>query len=146
MSLQSRCISFILKGGKKRLIISLLLLLNFPPKAITSNDEMGKAGRLASEWAGGSVVTKSFLEASPVFFFDKRPLTMPPLAFFSWASSSFCLLNLVVILERTKNNIKKEKERERKEEDKKKEALTLLYNFQILPNLSRWFQTQKVKK
>ena len=75
---------------------------------------------------------------------------VPPLAFFSWASASFYLLNLVVIPERTKKKkyiyIYIYKEREKKEEDKKKEALTLLYNFQILLNLSRRFQTQKVKK
>ena len=77
---------------------------------------------------------------------------VPPLAFFSWASTSFYLLNLVVIPERTKKKkyiyiyIYIYKEREKKEEDKKKEALTLLYNFQILPNFSRRFRTQKVKK
>ena len=73
---------------------------------------------------------------------------VPPLAFFSWALASFYLLNLVVIPERTKKKkyIYIYKEREKKEEDKKKEALTLLYNFQILPNFSRRFRTQKVKK
>ena len=71
-------------------------------EAITSRDEVGEAGCLAGEWAEGGVTTGSSLDALPAFkcFLDRRPLTRPPFVFFSKASTSFYLLNLVVIPER----------------------------------------------
>ena len=103
------------KVGRKDLPPAFFFfLISFPLGAIISNDEVGEAGRLAGEWAGGSVVTGSLLETSPAFFLDKRPLTVPPLAFFSWALANFYLLNLVVIPERMMQKLKKKKRKERR--------------------------------
>ena len=97
MSLQGNSISIVLERGEKRLVSS-------PAEAITSRDEVREARHLAGEWAEGGVNTRFSLERSPTFerFLEIRPLTRPPFAFFSWASANFCLLNLVVILEKKK--------------------------------------------
>ena len=97
MSLQGNSIGIVLERGEKRLVSS-------PAEAITSRDEVREAGHLASEWVEGGVTIGFSLERSPTFehFLEMRPLTRPPFAFFSWALANFCLLNLVVILEKKK--------------------------------------------
>ena len=72
------------KVGRKDLPPTIFFfLISSPPETIISNDEVGEAGRLAGEWVEEGVITGSFLTTSLAFFLDNRPLTVPPLAFFS---------------------------------------------------------------
>ena len=73
-------------------------------------------------------------------FLDKWPPDGLVLAFFSCASTSFALLNLVIIPEkRMEEMIVKKLKKEEEEKENSVGALTLLYGLNILSNLARRF-------
>ena len=100
-------------------------------ETISSKDEVGEARRWSLDFMTEEVITGSSFGSlfSLWNFLDRRPLVRSALAFFSWASSSLALLNLVVIPKKEKkgtvilNKKKKKKKKEEEEEEEEKKQV-----------------------
>ena len=129
-------------------IFLVVLALEPPPRdMVNSKEEVGEAGRLSWDLAIEEVTVVSSLDGSFSLwrFLDRRPPIRPALAFSSWASTSFALLNLVIILEKEEGNddpfFRKEKKR------KKKSLVYLLFlTVSMFSNFVGRFWTKKVGK
>ena len=85
-------------SSQKEAIETLLMALDLEPplgETIGSKEEVGEAVRWSWNLAIEEVTTTSSLDGSfsPWRFLDRKPPNRPPLAFFSWASTSFAWLN-----------------------------------------------------